>query len=151
MLAMRRCGQMEKFSGKMLETLTRIVSPEWNEPYRLEDLMDTEKKPDEPSAEKPKQDVGQIVGDLVVSGATVLAHSAAEAVVKRVRKAAAKTRPVKAMAKAAKKARKSAPTSKAGKSKKAKKAPHKSSARKGARRKAAKKSTKRTNKKKSKR
>jgi hypothetical protein len=41
--------------------------------------MDTEKKTDE------KQDIGQVVGDLIVSGATVLAHSAAEAVVNRIR------------------------------------------------------------------
>jgi hypothetical protein len=128
-----------------------IVSPEWNEPYRLENLMDTEKKPDEPSAEKPKQDVGQIVGDLVVSGATVLAHSAAEAVVKRVRKAAAKTRPVKAVGKAVKKARRSAPASKASKNKKAKKTSNQSSATKRAGRKATKKSATRATKKKSKR
>jgi hypothetical protein len=31
--------------------------------------MDTEKKPDE----KPKQDIGEVVSDLIVSGATVLA------------------------------------------------------------------------------
>ena len=60
--------------------------------------MDTEKKTDEVT-QQPKQDVGQVISDLIVSGATVLAHSAAEAVVKRVRKAAAKTTPVKAVAK----------------------------------------------------
>jgi hypothetical protein len=60
--------------------------------------MDIEKKPGE-KPEQPKQDIAQIVGDLVVSGATVLAHSAAEAMVKRVRKAAAKTAQVKAVAK----------------------------------------------------
>jgi hypothetical protein len=86
--------------------------------------MDTEKKPDE-DAKQPKQDVGQIVGDLVVSGATVLAHSAAEAVVKRVRKAAAKTTPAKARAKVVKKAKKSTAASKAA-SKKVKKASKKS-------------------------
>jgi hypothetical protein len=69
--------------------------------------MDTEKKPDE-NTEKPKQDIGEVVGDLIVSGATVLAHSAAEAIVKRVRKSAAKTAPVKAVAKVVKKAKKSA-------------------------------------------
>jgi len=51
--------------------------------------MDTEKP--EKSADQPKQDIGELVGDLVVSGATVLAHTAAKAVVMRVRKAAAKT------------------------------------------------------------
>ena len=54
--------------------------------------MDTKKKPNERAAEQPN-DIGEIVGDLVVGGATVLAHSAAEAVVKRVRKAAAKPLP----------------------------------------------------------
>jgi hypothetical protein len=44
--------------------------------------VDTEKKPNQ-DTEQPKQDIGQMVGDLVVSGATVLAHSAVEAVVKR--------------------------------------------------------------------
>ena len=44
--------------------------------------MDTEKP--EKSADQPKQDIGELVGDLVVSGATVLAHTAAKAVVKRV-------------------------------------------------------------------
>ena len=66
--------------------------------------MDTEKKPSQQAGEEPKKDIGEIVGDLVVSGATVLAHSAAEAVVKRVRKAAAKAAPVKAVAKVVKKA-----------------------------------------------
>ena len=73
--------------------------------------MDTEKKPTEDTT-PPKQDMGQIVSDLVVSGATVLAHSAAEAVVKRVRKAAAQTAPVKAVAKVVNKAQKSAAPSK---------------------------------------
>ena len=45
----------------------------------------------------------------MVSGATLLARSAAEAAVTRVRKAAAKTAPAKAVAKAVKKAQKSAP------------------------------------------
>jgi hypothetical protein len=36
--------------------------------------MDTEKKPNEQAAEGPKKDIGEIVGDLVVSGATVLAR-----------------------------------------------------------------------------
>jgi hypothetical protein len=63
--------------------------------------MDTEKKPDE-NTEKPKQDMGEVISDLIVSGATVLAHTAAEAVVGRVKKAAAKTAPVKAAAKAVK-------------------------------------------------
>lgn len=50
--------------------------------------MDTEKKSGEQRTDQPKPDIGEIVGDLVVSGATILAHSAAEAVVKRVKKAA---------------------------------------------------------------
>ena len=46
--------------------------------------MDTEKKPSEQARKRPKKDIGEIVGDLLVSGATVLAHSAvAETVVKR--------------------------------------------------------------------
>jgi hypothetical protein len=89
----------------------------------MEGFVDTEKKPNQ-DTEQPKQDIGQMVGDLVVSGATVLAHSAVEAVVKRVRKATAKTGPVKAVAKAVKKAKKSADASRA-KSKKAKKVPSK--------------------------
>jgi hypothetical protein len=32
--------------------------------------MDTEKKPDEDTA-KRKQDIGEVIGDIVVSGATV--------------------------------------------------------------------------------
>jgi hypothetical protein len=56
---------------------------------RWEGPMDSEKNPDD--YKEPKQDLGQIVGDIVVSGATVLAHSGAEAVVKRVRNAAART------------------------------------------------------------
>ena len=59
--------------------------------------MDTEKKSSKQIAEEPKKDIGEIVGDLVVSGATVL-HTAAEAVVKRVMGAAAKTAPVRATA-----------------------------------------------------
>jgi hypothetical protein len=76
--------------------------------------MDIEKKPGE-KPEQPKQDIAQIVGDLVVSGATVLAHSAAEARVKRVRKAAAKTAQVKAVAKVVNKAKKPVAASKAAK------------------------------------
>jgi hypothetical protein len=101
--------------------------------------MDTEKKPDE-DAKQPKQEIGQIVGDLVVSGATVLAHSAAEAVVKRVRKAAAKTTPAKARAKVVKKAKKSTAASKAAKSKKVKKASKKSGQKKSTGKKKSKKS-----------
>ena len=74
--------------------------------------MDTEKKPDE-NTEKPKQDMGEVMSDLIVNGATVLAHTAAEAVVGRVKKAAAKTAPVKAVAKAVKKAKKSVSRKKA--------------------------------------
>ena len=59
--------------------------------------MDTEKKPDEQKTDQPKQDLGEIVGDLVVSGATLLAHSVAETVVKRVKIAAAKLAPVEAV------------------------------------------------------
>ena len=88
--------------------------------------VDTEKKPDEQKTDQPKQDLGEIVGDLVVSGATLLAHSAAETVVKRVKKAAAKLAPVEAVKKVAKKAKKSAAGTKAAKAKKAKKASKKS-------------------------
>jgi translation initiation factor 2B subunit (eIF-2B alpha/beta/delta family) len=45
--------------------------------------------------EKEKQSIGDIVGDLVVSATTVLAHSAAQAVVGSVKKAAAKSAPAK--------------------------------------------------------
>ena len=89
--------------------------------------MDTEKKPNEPDADQPKpeqpnQNIGDIVGDLVVSGATMLANTAAKAVVNRVKKAAGKTKPIKAVAKAVKKAKTSAAAPKATKGKKAKKA-----------------------------
>ena len=67
--------------------------------------MDTEKKSEK--EKQPTQDIAAIVGDLVVSGATMLAHSAAEAVVKRVKKAAADSAPVQAVAKVVKKAKKS--------------------------------------------
>ena len=81
--------------------------------------MDTEKP--EKSADQPKQDIGEIVGDLIVSGATVLANTAGKAVVKRVRKAAAKTTAVKTVAKAVnKKANKSSAVSKVAKGKKSK-------------------------------
>ena len=61
--------------------------------------MDTEKKPE---GEATNQNIGDMVGDLVVSGATMLANTAAKAVVGRIKKAAAKSAPVKAAAKAAK-------------------------------------------------
>ena len=59
--------------------------------------VETEKRPDEskteqPKAVEPKQNIGDLVGELVVSGATVLANTAAKAVVSRVKKAAAKAR-----------------------------------------------------------
>jgi hypothetical protein len=76
-----------------------------------------------------------------------VAHSAAEAVVKRVRKPAAKTAPVKTLAKVIKKAKKSAAPKTP---KKAKKASKKSSPKKSAGKKTAKKSAKKTSKKKSK-
>src|SRR3978361_169391 len=84
--------------------------------------MDTEKKPDGETTDQPKQSISDVVGDLVVSGATVLANTAAKAVVGRVTKAAAKSAPVKRIAKAGKKARKSAAGVKAAETKKAKKA-----------------------------
>ena len=80
--------------------------------------MDTEKKSEK--SPEPTQDIGKIVGDLVVSGATILAHSAAEAVVKRVNKAAADSAPVQAVAKVVKKAKKSATGLKAAATKKGK-------------------------------
>src|SRR3954447_20027826 len=88
----------------------------------LEDAMDTEKKPDGATTEQPNPSIGDAIGNLVVSGATVLANSAAKAVVSRVKKAAATSAPVKAVAKAVKKANKSAAGVKAAKTKKAKKA-----------------------------
>ena len=106
----------------------------------LESFMDTEKKPDE-NTDKPKQDMGEVISDLIVSGATVLAHTAAEAVVGRVKKAAAKTAPVKAAAKAVKKAKKSVSK------KKAKKAPKKSGSKKNVAKKTAKKTAKKSSKK----
>ena len=54
--------------------------------------MDTEKKPEGETTPKPA--IADVVGDLVVSGATVLANSAAQAIVGRVKKAAAKSREV---------------------------------------------------------
>ena len=97
---------------------------------------------------QPKQDIGEIVGDLVVSGATLLAHSAAETVVKRVKKAAAKLAPVEAVNKVVKKAKKSAAGAKVAKAKKAKKASKKSGPKKSTGKKAAKKSSKKTTRKK---
>jgi hypothetical protein len=55
--------------------------------------MDRDKSETE-TTEQPKkteQPISDIVGDLVVSAATVIAHSAAEAVVGRVKKAAKKS------------------------------------------------------------
>ena len=106
--------------------------------------MDTEKKPAEPEAEQPKQNVGDLVGDLVVSGATMLANTAAKAVVSRVKKAAAKSRPAKAAATVVRKAKKS----KAAKSRKAKTG---TKASKKTKQKLAKKSAKKRSAKKSKR
>ena len=104
----------------------------------------------EEATDQPKQDLGEIVSDLVVSGATLLAHSAAETVVKRVKKAAAKLAPIEAVKKVPKKAKKSAAGTKVAKAKKAKKASKKSGPKKSAG-KAAKKSSKKTTRKKSKR
>ena len=115
----------------------------------VEAPVDTEKKPDEQKTDQPKQDIGEIVGDLVVSGVTLLAHSAAETVVKRVKKAAAKLAPVEAVKKVPKKAKKSAAGTKAAKTKKAKN--KKSGPKKSTGKKAAKKSSKKTTRKKSKR
>jgi hypothetical protein len=105
--------------------------------------VDTEKKPDEQKTDQPKQDLGEIVGDLVVSGATLLAHSAAETVVKRVKKAAAELVPVEAVKNVAKK---SAAGTKVAEAKKTKKASKKSGPKKSTG-KAAKKSSKKTPKK----
>jgi hypothetical protein len=82
----------------------------------MESNMDTEKKPAEPEAEQPKQNVGDLVGELVVSGATMLANTAAKAVVSRVKKAAAKSGPAKAATTVVRTAKKSI----AAKSRKAK-------------------------------
>ena len=108
--------------------------------------MDTEKKPDEQQRDQPKQDLGEIVGDLVVSGAILLAHSAAETMVKRVNKAAAKLAPVEAVKNVAKKAKKSAAGTKVAKARKAKRASKKSGPTRSTG-KAAKKSSKKTTRK----
>ena len=115
--------------------------------------METEKKRVAQKMDQPKQDIGEIVGDLVVSGAALLAHSAAEAVVERVKQAAAKLAPVEADKKVVKKAKKSAAGTKAAKVKKAKKAKKasKSGPKKSSGTKAAKKSSRKTTRKKSKR
>ena len=112
--------------------------------------MDTDKKPDGETTDQPKPSIGDAVGDLIVSGATVLANTAAKAVVNRVKKAAATSAPVKAVAKAVKKAKKSAAGIKAAKTKKAKKAKKaakKSGAKKSPGKKAVKKSAKKAAKK----
>ena len=55
--------------------------------------MDRDKSETEKTeqSKKTEQPISDIVGDLVVSAATVIAHSAAEAVVGRVKKAAKKS------------------------------------------------------------
>ena len=53
--------------------------------------MDNEKKPHE-QAGQPKPDIADMVGDLVIGTATAIAHSAATAVVNRVKKASRKRR-----------------------------------------------------------
>jgi hypothetical protein len=58
----------------------------------LEESMDTEKKPDE-RTHQPKANISDTVGDLVIGAATVLANTAATAVVNRVKKASKKTAP----------------------------------------------------------
>jgi hypothetical protein len=86
--------------------------------------MDTEKRPDEPAQQaKPEQpkSMGHIVGDLVVSGAAMPANTAATVVVNRAKRAARKSKPVRAGANSAKKKR-SVAASKVVKSKKAKRA-----------------------------
>jgi hypothetical protein len=103
--------------------------------------MDTDKKPDE----TPKHDIGELVGDLVVSGATALANTAAKMVVKRGRKTVVRSAPGKAVAKVMKKAKKSAAASKGTKSKKKK--TKKAGTKKSAGKKSAKKSTKKKSKK----
>src|ERR1044072_6469134 len=96
--------------------------------------MDTEKKPEVPEAEQPKpeskQNVGDIVGDLVVSGATMLANTAATAVVNQVKKAAAKSKPAKAVARAVTTAKKSG-AAKTAEGKKARKSSAKASTKAG--------------------
>jgi hypothetical protein len=57
--------------------------------------MDTEKKP-------KVEPISEVIGDIVISGATLLAHSAAEAVVSRVKRAAKKSPAVKKAEAAAK-------------------------------------------------
>src|SRR3954463_585736 len=85
--------------------------------HHLEDAMDTEKT----AATTGQPNLADTVGDLVVSGATMLANTAAKAVVGRIKKAAAKSAPVKAAAKAAKKAKRSVAGVKAANTRKTKK------------------------------
>src|SRR3954451_22926717 len=109
-------------------------------PHHLEDGMDTEKTP----ATTGQPNLADAVGDLVVSGATMLANTAARAVVGRIRKAAAKSAPVKAAAKAAKKAKQSVAGVKAANTRKAKKTAKKSAAKKSAGKKSAGKKAKKS-------
>lgn len=106
----------------------------------LEDAMDTEKTP----AATGQPNLADAVGDLVVSGATMLANTAAKAVVGRIKKAAAKSAPVKAVAKAAKKAKRSVAGAKAANTRKAKKTAKKSAGKKSAGKKSAGKKAKKS-------
>src|SRR3954466_6938691 len=107
--------------------------------------MDTEKKPGGETTDQPKPSIGDMVGDLVVSGATMLANTAAKAVVGRIKKAAAKSAPVKDAAKGGKKAKRSVAGVKAANTRKAKKTAKKSAAKKAAgKKKAAKKPARKT-------
>jgi hypothetical protein len=74
--------------------------------------MDNEKKPGE-QASPSKADIGDMVGDLVIGTATAIAHSAATAVVDRVKKASKRRAP--AAIRKAKTAAKKAVTPKAKK------------------------------------
>jgi hypothetical protein len=112
--------------------------------------MDAEKTSDEQKADQPKQDIREIVGNLVVSGAALLAHAAAETVVERVKQAAVKLAPVESDKKVVKKAKKSPAGTEAARAKKAKNA-SKSGTKKSSGIKAAKRSSKKTNRKKSER
>ena len=139
---MRRFAAIQRYGTNCManQLLTRTSD--------IEVVMDTEKKPSG-RTDQPKPEIGEVVGDLVVSTATVLANSAATAVVNRFKKAAAKSAPAKAVSRVVKKAKKSAAASKAARSKKAKKASRKSGSKKSAGKKAAKKSARKTTRKKS--
>src|SRR5258708_36500413 len=97
---MRRFAAIQRYGTNCManQLLTRTSD--------IEVVMDTEKKPGG-RTDQPKPEIGEVVGDLVVSTATVLANSSAKAVATRFKKAAAKSPPAKTVSRAVKKTRKS--------------------------------------------